>query len=136
MQSWISKVLPADSHPVATRDMKASVLRLYGKLLRKALFPSFLWLAAISNAALPTIEFVGGSFPEDIGAVDFLYTRRGDVSSLATVGYTVVPETAQAGVDYQFQDGQLIFMSGETNKRVISIPILPTQSIVRRKVKG
>lgn len=110
------------SHPVATGDMNAPALRFHEKFLGKAVFLSFLWLAANANAALPTIEFIGGSVPEDIGAGDFLLSRRGDASGFATVGYTVVPETAQAGVDYEFQNGQLTFMPREIHK-LVSIPI-------------
>jgi hypothetical protein len=91
--------------------------------LGKAVFLSFLWLTPISNAALPTIELFGGYALEDMGSLDLLLSRRGDASGFATVGYTVVPETAQAGVDYEFQDEQLTFMPGETNKWVVSIPI-------------
>jgi hypothetical protein len=99
------------------------------------LLPIFMLIALLSpkdsaKAALPTIAFesVEGHSFEDAGSAELFLRRSGNSNSLATVAYTIVPETAKAGSDYRLDDGELLFAPAETN-RVLSIPLFDNSEV-------
>ncbi len=60
---------------------------------------------------------------EGAGTITFVVKRAGDATGTASVDYTTVDDTAQAGTAYTKMSGTLQFASGEVEK-MITVPIL------------
>jgi hypothetical protein len=60
--------------------------------------------------------------PNGTANMDFTVTRSGDVSTQLTVGYTTVPGTAQANLDFTPVTGSATFAAGSSTA-VIQIPV-------------
>ncbi|XP_038640546.1 sodium/calcium exchanger 3 isoform X2 [Scyliorhinus canicula] len=57
---------------------------------------------------------------ENCGAVSLMVVRKGgDISKTVVVDYKTEDGSANAGADYEFSEGTLVFKSGETQKEII-----------------
>jgi uncharacterized repeat protein (TIGR01451 family)/uncharacterized delta-60 repeat protein len=67
-----------------------------------------------------TMEFTALRYTvtEPAGHIDIPVRRTGDASHSQSVAYALVPGTATPGLDYNANDGVLIFLPGETQKTI------------------
>lgn len=90
--------------------------------------PSNTTVTIISSIAGVNFAVATNAQPENISPVNVLVQRLYNTNGPATVQFTTVPGTAQAGVNYQTTAGTLNFTNGETLK-TIGVPIIGNTNV-------
>src|SRR6516164_9758204 len=115
---WLHRILRIPSMPKTRRLLRKS-LRLRLEELESRLSPAVTFSIATANVIEPG--------PGGTADMDFTVTRTGDLASQLTVGYTTVPGTAQANVDFTSITGTTTFAAGSATA-LIQIPVFGTNA--------
>ncbi|XP_041043716.1 sodium/calcium exchanger 1-like isoform X3 [Carcharodon carcharias] len=78
--------------------------------------------AEVNEGPVSRVYFDPGSYQclENCGSVALTVVRRGgDLTNTVTVDYRTEDGTANAGSDYEFTEGSLVFKPGETHKEIL-----------------
>ncbi|MBN2415136.1 choice-of-anchor D domain-containing protein [bacterium] len=79
---------------------------------------------SIQGTGYPYISITDETVSEDAGSVSVTVTLTGSYISGASVGYTTADSSAQDGSDYTAASGTLVWGSGESGDKTITIPLI------------